>query len=166
MAEATKAPEQAAPAAGAGEAAEPKVSAPAGDAKSAAPKAVEGRGGTAQPESGAGGGGAGTGGAGGMMSPLLMMAAVMVLFYFMLMHPQRKREKARQAMLKSLKTGDRVVTASGVIAEIAELDDNDAVLRIDPRKDVRMRVRRAFIAGLAGDAASEDAAKESGNRAG
>jgi preprotein translocase subunit YajC len=164
MAEATKAPEQAAPAAGASEGAEPKVSAPAGEPKPA-PKSGEGRPETVQPAPGTGGGQNG-GQTNSFMSPLLMMGAVMVLFYFMLMHPQRKREKARQAMLKNLKTGDRVVTASGVVAEIAELDESDAVLKIDPRKDVRMRVRRAFIAGPAGDAASEDAAKESGNRAG
>ncbi len=92
--------------------------------------------------------------------PFVLMGAVVLFFYFMIMRPQKKREKARREMIGKLKTGDKVVTASGIIGEIMEISDSDAVLKIDPRKDVRMRVRRAAIAGAAGDAASEQAVKD------
>ena len=92
--------------------------------------------------------------------PFVLMGAVVLFFYFMIMRPQKKREKARQEMINQLKAGDKVITASGIIGEIVEINDNDAVLKIDPRKDVRMRVRRAAIAGVAGDATSEQAVKD------
>ncbi len=90
----------------------------------------------------------------------ILMGGVVLFFYFMIMRPQKKREQARRDMIGKLKTGDKVVTASGIIGEIVEINDNDAVLKIDARKDVRMRVRRAAIAGVAGDAASEQAVKD------
>lgn len=92
--------------------------------------------------------------------PFVLMGAVVLFFYFMIMRPQKKREKARREMINQLKAGDKVITASGIIGEIMEINDSDAVLKIDPRKDVRMRVRRAAIAGAAGDATSEQAVKD------
>lgn len=92
----------------------------------------------------------------------ILMGGVVLFFYFMIMRPQKKREQARRDMIGKLKTGDKVVTASGIIGEIVEINDNDAVLKIDARKDVRMRVRRAAIAGVAGDATSEQAVKDGG----
>lgn len=90
----------------------------------------------------------------------ILMGGVVLFFYFMIMRPQKKREQARRDMIGKLKTGDKVITASGIIGEIVEINDSDAVLKIDARKDVRMRVRRAAIAGLAGDSASEQAVKD------
>ncbi|MHC4914223.1 MAG: preprotein translocase subunit YajC [Planctomycetota bacterium] len=90
--------------------------------------------------------------------PIILMVGVVLLFYFMIMRPQKKREQARRDMIGKLKTGNKVITASGIIGEVVELSDQDVVIKIDPRKDVRMRVRRAAIAGLAGDPASEESA--------
>jgi preprotein translocase subunit YajC len=87
---------------------------------------------------------------------IFLMIGVAVLFYFMIMRPQKKREQQRRDMLGKLKTGDKIITASGIVGEIVELSEQDALVRIDPRKDVRMRVRRAAIAGPAGDAGSEE----------
>jgi len=90
--------------------------------------------------------------------PIVLMVGVVLLFYFMIMRPQKKRDQARRDMISKLKTGNKVITASGIIGEIVELGENEVIIKIDARKDVRMRVRRAFIAGLAGDPSSDETA--------
>ncbi len=92
------------------------------------------------------------------LMPIVLMVGVVLLFYFMIMRPQKKRDQARRDMISKLRTGNKVITASGIIGEIVELSDHDVLIKVDPRKDVRMRVRRAFIAGLAGDPASDETA--------
>ncbi len=87
---------------------------------------------------------------------IFIMVGVVLLFYFMIMRPQKKREQQRKDMLGKIKTGDKVITAAGIVGEIVELTETDAVIKIDPRKDVRMRVRRAALAGPAGDSSSEE----------
>jgi len=95
-------------------------------------------------------------GGGGNMQMIVIMVGVVLLFYFMIMRPQKKREQERKQMLEKLKTGDKVITAAGIVGEIVELTETDALIRIDARKDVRMRVRRAALAGPAGDTSSEE----------
>jgi preprotein translocase subunit YajC len=87
-----------------------------------------------------------------------------LMLWLMMIRPQQKRERQRQEMLGKLKVGDRVLTGGGIIGEIVELANEEATLRIDPRKDVRMRVRRQVIVGPAGDASSEQALKEQGQQ--
>ena len=90
----------------------------------------------------------------------IFIGGLFLMFWLLILRPQQKREKTRQQMLSKLKVGERVMTGGGIIGEIVELTDEEASLRIDPRKDVRMRVRRAAIVGPAGEPGSEQAVKE------
>lgn len=94
----------------------------------------------------------------------IMVVAMVLIFYFMLIKPQRKREKAQRDMLANLKTGDRVVTVSGIVGEVVKVSAEDVIMRIDPNKDVRMRVRRAAVAGPAGNAETEGAVATESNK--
>ncbi len=59
--------------------------------------------------------------------PIIIM---FVIFYFLLIRPQQKRNKERNAMLASLKKGDKVITIGGVHGTIQDLTDNTVTLRI------------------------------------
>ncbi len=48
----------------------------------------------------------------GLLVPMIL---VFVIMYFMMIRPQQKRAKQQAEMLKTLKSGDRVVTASGIL---------------------------------------------------
>ncbi len=96
----------------------------------------------------------------GDSSMIFILIGVMVLMFFWMSRSQKKREQQRLDMLKRLKVGEKVMTGSGIIAEIVEMDDDEVTLRIDPRKDVRMRVKRSVILGPAGESASDQALKE------
>jgi preprotein translocase subunit YajC len=59
--------------------------------------------------------------------PLIIMLAI---FYFLLIRPQQKRTRERNAMLASLKKGDKVVTIGGMHGTIQDLTDNTVTLRV------------------------------------
>jgi preprotein translocase subunit YajC len=105
-----------------------------------------------QPEAtGATGGGgagdaAGPAGCMGGSSQFILLPVMFAVFYFLLIRPQQKKQREAEALLKSLKRGDKVRTSSGIRGEIAELTDNDVNLIIADR--VKINVLRSHIAGL------------------
>lgn len=70
-----------------------------------------------------------------MLLPLLGMLAI---FYFLLIRPQQKRQKEMQKMINALKKGDKIVTASGLIGEVAGLRDDVVVVKIADNVKVEM----------------------------
>jgi len=56
--------------------------------------------------------------------PLIL---IFVIFYFFLIRPQQKKIKDHKLMVASLKRGDRVVTAGGIVGEIDKVLDGDKV---------------------------------------
>ncbi len=100
---------------------------------------------------GAGGGDKGgeAGGLGGMLSgPIPMLVLMFVIFYFLLIRPQQKKAKAHKAMLAAIKKGDQVVTGGGIYGRVTGVDEQTLVVEIAPQ--VRVKVNRANVAGLAG----------------
>ncbi len=74
--------------------------------------------------------------------PLILM---FVIFWFLLIRPQQKRAKAHKQMLSELKRGDPVVTSSGIIGRILEIDDEQVLLESG---DSKLRISRAAVGGL------------------
>jgi preprotein translocase subunit YajC len=66
--------------------------------------------------------------------PLVGMAAI---FYFFLLRPQLKRQKDHQTKISSLKKGDQVVTAGGLIAKVLKVDETTVDLEIATGVKVR-----------------------------
>lgn len=65
-------------------------------------------------------------------SPLMQLfpfILIIVVFYFMLIRPQQKKQKQQAEMLKTLKSGDKVVTATGIIGVVVTVKDNTVTLR-------------------------------------
>jgi preprotein translocase subunit YajC len=58
--------------------------------------------------------------------PLVLM---MVVFWFILIRPQQKRQKAHAQMLTKVKTGDRVVTSSGIVGTVVSVKDKTVTIR-------------------------------------
>lgn len=64
----------------------------------------------------------------------LPMILLVVVFYFILIRPQQKRAKEQRKMLETLKAGDKVVTASGIIGEVITVKDRSVTLRSSDAK--------------------------------
>lgn len=80
-----------------------------------------------------------------MLMQFLPLILMFVIFWFLLIRPQQKRAKAHKQMLSELKKGDRVVTASGIIGRILEIDEDQVLLE---SAESRIRISRAAIGGL------------------
>jgi preprotein translocase subunit YajC len=78
-------------------------------------------------------------------APLLI---VCVIFYLLVFMPMRKRQKKVEAMISELKTGDRVITSSGIYGVVAGIKDKSFILKISDQ--VKIEVAKNAIAGLQG----------------
>ena len=59
----------------------------------------------------------------------LPMVLIVVVFYFIQIRPQQKKAKQQAELLKTLKSGDKVGTASGIIGVVVTVKDNTVTLR-------------------------------------
>ena len=70
------------------------------------------------------------GGSQGVMMQLLFFAAIFAIFYFLLIRPQQKQKRDREAMLGTVRKGDRVVTTSGVHGTVVGLTEQMMTLKV------------------------------------
>jgi preprotein translocase subunit YajC len=77
--------------------------------------------------------------------PILLVFAI---FYFLLIAPMRKRQKALQSLIESLKKGDRVVTNGGLYGTVAAVEDKVVVLKL--AENLKVRVAKSAISGFEG----------------
>lgn len=75
------------------------------------------------------------------IAPLVFIFAV---FYFLLIMPQQRRQKKWQAMLETLKTGDKVTTSGGIRGTIFAMKDDAITLRVPP-DNLKLEVSRSSI---------------------
>lgn len=61
----------------------------------------------------------------GQFAPILLM---FVVVYFLMIRPQQKRQKLEKEFEKNLKTGDKIITKSGIHGRISELSDDSLVI--------------------------------------
>jgi preprotein translocase subunit YajC len=86
------------------------------------------------------------GGAAGNLTMLLPLLLIPVL-YIVMIRPQQKRQKEWQAMLGSIKTGDRITTAGGIRGIILSIKDDAIVIRVAP-DNIKLEVSKSAIASV------------------
>ena len=74
--------------------------------------------------------------------PLILIFAV---FYFLLIRPQQKKQKEHREMLKTLKRGDRVLTAGGIIGKVTTVKEGVDEVEVEIAPNVRVNVLRSTI---------------------
>jgi len=94
------------------------------------------------------GGNAAPQGAAAMMQSFLPLVLIFIIFYFLLIRPQSKKAKEHKQMLDNLKKGDKVMTNGGIYGLIEEIDEKTATLKVGVKDDVKIKISRAYIAGL------------------
>ncbi len=83
------------------------------------------------------------GGSGSVMTQLLFFAAIFAIFYFLLVRPQQKQRRDREALLSTVKKGDRVVTTSGLHGTVVGLNEHTVTLKVADQ--VKLDFDRASI---------------------
>ncbi len=74
--------------------------------------------------------------------PLLLIFAIM---YFLLIRPQQKKLKDHQAMVNSLRRGDKVVTAGGMFGKVVKVHEEGEV-EVEIADGVKVRMVQSTIA--------------------
>lgn len=76
--------------------------------------------------------------------PFVLIIGIM---YFLLIRPQQKKAKAHQALLKTLKAGDKILTASGMMCKVAKILD-EAEIEVELAKDVKVKMLRSSVSQI------------------
>jgi preprotein translocase subunit YajC len=84
------------------------------------------------------------GGANAFWMNMGLIAVMFVAFYFILIRPQQRRMQEQQKMVDSLKKGDKVITAGGLLGKISKLT-NDREIEIELAKDVKVKALRYTV---------------------
>lgn len=77
------------------------------------------------------------------MMPLVF---ILVIFYFLLIRPQQKKQKEHERLVKSVKTGDRVVTNAGIHGVISNVKEKTVIIKI--ADNVKVEFDRGAIAAV------------------
>ena len=75
-------------------------------------------------------------------SPIILIVLMIVMMYFMMIRPQSQRAKQQAKLLASLKSGDKVVTTSGIVGIVVTVKDKTVSLR---SVDAKMEVTKSSV---------------------
>ena len=76
--------------------------------------------------------------------PLIL---IFVIFYFFLIRPQQKRVKDHKAMVQSLKRGDEIITAGGILGTVERVMEDDRI-EVIIGENVKVQIIRSTITSL------------------
>jgi preprotein translocase subunit YajC len=97
----------------------------------------------------------GSGGSSALLTQVVFFAAIFAIFYFLLIRPQQKTKRDREAMLGSVKKGDRVVTSSGLHGTVTGLGEHTVTLRVADQ--VKLEFDRAALGRIVEGQGDRDA---------
>ena len=78
---------------------------------------------------------------GGAANPLASFVPIILIFiimYFLLFRPQMRRQKEQTRLVSTLKTGDRVVTASGIHGLISNVKETTVIVKVADNVKIEM----------------------------
>ena len=80
-----------------------------------------------------------------LASPIMLLVLMGIMMYFLLFRPQQQRAKQQARMLANLKSGDKVVTSSGIIGVVITVKDKTVSLR---SADAKMEVTKSSVTDI------------------
>lgn len=92
------------------------------------------------------------GGAGGFsLQGLLPFVLIFIIFYFLLIRPQQKRVKQHKLMVESLKRGNKVLTAGGILGVVTKAVDGSETISVEISQGVTVELARQMISEVRGE---------------
>jgi preprotein translocase subunit YajC len=76
---------------------------------------------------------------------LVPMILLFVIFYFVLIRPQQQKAKQQAEMLKTVKSGDKIVTTSGIIATVVTVKEDSISVR---SADAKLEITKGAVAEI------------------
>lgn len=85
-------------------------------------------------------------GAGSGLISMLPFVFIFVIMYYVMLRPQMRRQKEQAKLVASLKTGDRVVTASGIHGLISNVKDKTVIVKV--ADNVKMEMEKTAVTNV------------------
>lgn len=84
----------------------------------------------------------------GGLSSLAPMILIFVVFYFLLIRPQEKKRKAQAQLISTVKPGENIVTHSGILGKVKNINENDGSVTLEVANNVEIKVLKSAIADI------------------
>jgi preprotein translocase subunit YajC len=82
---------------------------------------------------------------GDLLRMVVTFALFGVIFYFVLLRPQQKRARQQSEMLKSIKSGDKILTTGGILGVVVNVKDKSLSIR---SADSKMEITKSAVAEI------------------
>ena len=79
-----------------------------------------------------------------LFASLMPLVMIFVIFYFLLIRPQQKKMKEHRHMQDSIRRGDKIVTAGGIIGTVTKVEEQ--ILVVEIAEGVKVDVHRHTVA--------------------
>jgi preprotein translocase subunit YajC len=73
----------------------------------------------------------------------LFLPVMLALFYFLLIRPQTAAKKKQEELVKTAKTGDRVITTSGIHGVITNVKDSTVIVKV--ADNVKLEIEKTHL---------------------
>jgi len=80
-----------------------------------------------------------------MIHMVTILAITVGIFYFLILRPQQRKQRETEAMLASVRKGDRVLTSGGVYGTFIGKGSKDDVVVIKVSDDVKLEFSKQAI---------------------
>jgi preprotein translocase subunit YajC len=86
------------------------------------------------------------GAAGSPLASFVPIILIFIIMYFVLFRPQMRRQKEQARLVSALKTGDRVVTASGIHGLISNVKDTTVIVKV--ADNVKLEMEKSAVTNV------------------
>jgi len=87
-----------------------------------------------------------------LMQTLALMGFFILLMWLMMFRPQQKRAKEHAALLQTLKSGDKIVTSSGIVGIVVSVKEKTVSIR---SADTKLEVLKSAVTEITERASGE-----------
>ncbi|MGP1440383.1 MAG: preprotein translocase subunit YajC [Treponema sp.] len=81
---------------------------------------------------------------GGQYMFFVTLGLVFLIFYFLLIRPQRKEQKEREALIATVKKGDKIITIGGLHGMVTLTKERTVIMKVD--EGCKIEISRSAIA--------------------
>jgi preprotein translocase subunit YajC len=85
-------------------------------------------------------------GAGSGLLGILPFVFIFVIMYYVMLRPQMRRQKEQARLVSTLKTGDRVVTSSGIHGLISNVKDTTVIVKV--ADNVKLEMEKTAVTNV------------------
>ena len=80
------------------------------------------------------------------LASFIPIILIFIIMYFLLFRPQMRRQKEQRNLVATLKTGDRVVTASGIHGMITNVKDTTVTVKV--ADNVKLEMEKSAVTNV------------------